>query len=40
MLVIQMLVLIAEEGQIEHPSDVLDKMRERFMIYRSRSPFN
>ncbi|KAF9729919.1 DNA helicase [Paraphaeosphaeria minitans] len=32
MLVIQMSVMMAEEGQIEHPSDVLDEMRERFMI--------
>ncbi|KAF3032331.1 hypothetical protein E8E12_004059 [Didymella heteroderae] len=35
-----MSVLMAEEGQIEHPSDVLDEMRERFMIHGSRSPFN
>lgn len=40
MLVIQMSVLMAEEGQVEHPSDVLDEMRERFMIHGSRSPFN
>lgn len=35
MLVIQMSVTMAEEGQIEHPADVLDEMRERFMIYGS-----
>jgi hypothetical protein len=35
-----MLVMMAEEGQIKHPLDVLDEMRERFMIYRSRLPFN
>jgi hypothetical protein len=40
MLVIQMSVLMAEEGQIENPADVLDEMRERFMIHGSRSPFN
>jgi hypothetical protein len=40
MLVIQMSVMMAEEGQIEHLLDVLDEMRERFMIYGSRSPFN
>ncbi|KAI5364340.1 hypothetical protein J4E82_011544 [Alternaria postmessia] len=40
MLVILMSVLVAEEGQIEHRSDVLDEMRERFMIHGSRSPFN
>jgi hypothetical protein len=40
MLVIQMSVMMAEEGQIEHLSDVLDEMRERFMIHGSRSPFN
>ncbi|KAL1641222.1 hypothetical protein SLS61_010163 [Didymella pomorum] len=28
-----MSVMMAEEGQIEHPSDVLDEMRERFMIH-------
>jgi hypothetical protein len=35
-----MLVMMAEEGQIKHLLDVLDKMRKRFMIYRSWSPFN
>jgi hypothetical protein len=40
MLVIQMAVMMAEDGEIEHPADVLDEMRERFMIHGSRSPFN
>ena len=40
MLVIQMSVNMAEEGKIEYPADVLDEMRERFLIYGSRSPFN
>ena len=31
---------MAEEGQIEYPSDVLDEMRKRFMVYGSRSPLN
>ncbi|KAJ8117730.1 hypothetical protein OPT61_g1155 [Boeremia exigua] len=35
-----MSVLIAEEGKIKHLSDVLDEMRERFMIHGSRLPFN
>lgn len=40
MLVIQMSVMMAEDGKIEHPADALDEMRERFMIHGSRSPFN
>lgn len=40
MLVIQMSVMMAEDGKIEHPADALDEMRERFIIYGSRSPFN
>lgn len=40
MLVIQMSVVMAEEGQIEHPADVLDEMCERFMIHGSQSLFN
>lgn len=39
-LVIQRSVLAAEEGDVEHPANLLDEMRERFMIYGSRSPFN
>jgi hypothetical protein len=35
-----MSVMTAEEGQIEHSSDVLDEMRERFTNHGSRSPFN
>ncbi|EON68440.1 hypothetical protein W97_07650 [Coniosporium apollinis CBS 100218] len=40
MLVIQRAVMIAEYGEIDYPADVLDEMRERFMIHGSRSPFN
>lgn len=40
MLVIQRAVTITEDRDINHPVDVLDKIRERFIIYRSRSPFN
>lgn len=40
MLVVQRSVLAADEGEVEHPADLLDEMRERFMIYGSRSPFN
>ena len=39
-LVIQRSVVAAAEGEIEHPADILDEMRERFMIHGSRSPFN
>lgn len=31
-LIVQCSVVAAEEGEVEHPSDVLDEMRERFMI--------
>lgn len=37
--VIQISVLMARQGQIEHPADVLDEMHERFMIHRNWSPF-
>ncbi|KAL5373648.1 hypothetical protein PMIN06_012450 [Paraphaeosphaeria minitans] len=40
MLVIHMSVMMAEDGKIEHRADVLDEMRERFMIHGSLSPFN
>ena len=40
MLVVQRSVLAADEGEVEHPADLLDEIRERFIIYRSRSPFN
>lgn len=39
-LVVQRSVLAASEGEVEHPADLLDEMRERFMIHGSRSPFN
>lgn len=39
-LVIQRSVLAAEEGEVDRPADLLDEMRERFMIHGSRSPFN
>jgi hypothetical protein len=32
MLIIQQLVVAAEEGKIEHPSYMLDKMREQFIV--------
>jgi hypothetical protein len=40
MLVIQMSVVMSEDGEIEHPADVLDEMRERFLMHGTRSPFN
>jgi hypothetical protein len=40
MLVIQMLVVMSKDGEIEHPADVLDKMRERFLMYGTLSLFN
>jgi hypothetical protein len=32
MLVVQQSVVAAEEGEIKHPSYMLDEMRERFMV--------
>ena len=32
MLVVQGSIVAAEEGEVEHPSDMLDEMRERFMV--------
>jgi hypothetical protein len=40
MLVIQRAVMAAEEGEVEHPSDFLDEMRDRFMVRGSRSAFD
>lgn len=40
MLVIQMLVMMSEYGDIEHPADVLAVMRERFLMHGTRSPFH
>jgi hypothetical protein len=39
MLVVQRSVVAAEEGEVEHPSDMLDQMRERFMVRGSRTAF-
>ncbi|EKG09408.1 hypothetical protein MPH_13564, partial [Macrophomina phaseolina MS6] len=40
MLVIERAVLAADEGTVEYPSDLLDEMRQRFMIRGSRSAFD
>lgn len=40
MLVIQRAVLAAEEGAVEYPSDMLDEMRERFMVRGTRTAFD
>jgi hypothetical protein len=40
MLVIQTSVMMSEDGEIEHPADALDAMRERFLMHGTRSPFN
>lgn len=39
MLVAQRAVELAEDGHVEHPSDALDEMRERFLVYGVRAPF-
>jgi hypothetical protein len=40
MLVIQRSVVAAEEGEVEHPSYMLDEMRERFIVRGSRIAFD
>lgn len=40
MVVVQRAVVSAEEGEVEHLSDLLDKMRERFMVQGTRTAFN
>jgi hypothetical protein len=40
MLVVQCAVLAVEDGTRDSPADLLDEMRDRFMIHGSRSPFN
>jgi hypothetical protein len=40
MLVVQRSVVAAEEDEVEHPSDMLDEMRERFMVRGSRTAFD
>ena len=40
MLILQSAVAATDRGDIEHPADMLDEMRERFMIQGTRSPFN
>jgi hypothetical protein len=39
MLVVQSAVLAVEDGLYENSADRLNKIRERFLIYNSRSPF-
>jgi hypothetical protein len=40
MLVVQRSVVAAEEGEVEHPSYMLDEMRDRFMVRGSRTAFD
>jgi hypothetical protein len=40
MLVVQRAVSAADAGEVEYPSDLLDEMRERFMMRGSRTAFN
>ncbi|EDN03549.1 predicted protein [Histoplasma mississippiense (nom. inval.)] len=39
MLVVQQAVQMAEDGQVEHPADALDAMRERFLLPGVAAPF-
>ena len=36
MLILQSAVAATDQGHIEHPADMLDEMRERFMIHGTR----
>ena len=38
LLAIQQVVMAVDEGEIQYASDMLDGMRERFLISESRSP--
>ena len=40
MLVIQMSVMMSDNGEIKHPADALDTMRERFLMHGTQAPFN
>jgi hypothetical protein len=40
MLVVQRAVTGAENGEVEHPSDLLDEMRQRFMVRGTRTAFD
>lgn len=40
MLVIERAVLTADEGAIKYPSDLLDEIRQRFIVRGSRSAFD
>jgi hypothetical protein len=40
MLVIQRAVLGVEKGKVTHPAELLDEMREKFLVYSTRSPFS
>ena len=40
MLVVQRSVVAAEEGEVKHPSDMLDEMRKQFMVRGFRTAFD
>jgi hypothetical protein len=40
MLVVQQSVVAAKEGKVKHPSDMLDEMREQFLVRESRAAFD
>jgi hypothetical protein len=40
LLVVEKAVRAAEMGMVQHPSEVLDEMRDRFLAHGTRSPFN
>jgi hypothetical protein len=40
MLVVELAVQIADNSLIAYPTDALDNMRERFLLYRVRAPFS
>ena len=39
MIVLQRAVVVAEDGEVQYPGDLIDEMRERFMVKGARSAF-
>jgi hypothetical protein len=40
MLLVRQSVAAAKDGKVEHPSDMLDEIIERFIVQRSRTAFD
>jgi hypothetical protein len=40
LLVVQRAVVAVEEDEVDYPSDIIDVMQDRFMVFGTRSPMN